>query len=140
MGSEIILKKLSQLEGIMKDIEEILFHSFEEFAGNKLFIGAAERYFQLLVDIASDVNVQILVEKGVGPPDTYRQSFSDLAHEGVIGYALAEKLAASAQLRNILVHEYDFEEDYLKFYNAAKEFLPAYREYVEIVYKFVVKQ
>lgn len=85
-------------------------------------------------------NMIDIVERGKNTSDSYRQSFSELAKEGVIKNPLAEKLATSAQFRNILVYEYDFEEDYRKFYDAASEFLPTYREYIEIVYKFVAEQ
>ncbi|MBI4119116.1 MAG: DUF86 domain-containing protein [Parcubacteria group bacterium] len=92
---------------------------------------AAERNFQLIVDLASDINTQILVEKGEKTPDTYRQSFSDLGRVGVLENDLAKKLVVSAQVRNILAHEYDFEEDYDKFYNAAKDLIPVYQEYAK---------
>lgn len=128
------------MEGLIADLEAILSCSFKEFADNKISVGASERYFQLLVDTASDINTHILAERGGSMPDTYKQSFYDLAHEKVIEYALAEKLAESAKVRNILVHEYDFEEDYLKFYNSAKEFLLPYRKYIKTIYKFVAEE
>ncbi len=43
----------------------------------------------------------------------------------------------SLKLRNVLVHEYDFDEDYEKFYTSAKESIPAYKEYVRIMFKYV---
>jgi len=43
-------------------------------------------------------------------------------------------------LSNILVHEYDFEEDYQKFYDSAKKFLPAYREYLVAIQKCIVRE
>ena len=137
MGNEIILKKLNQIENLIKDLEVILSRPFTEFRSDKFLIGAAERYFQLLVDTASDINVQILVEKGFGTPDTYRQSFEKMTALRVLGRDLANSLWISARIRNILVHEYDFEEDYERFYNDAKYFLPLYRQYVQEVYHYI---
>ena len=37
--------------------------------------------------------------------------------------------------RNILVHEYDVEEDCKQFYESAKQILPAYREYVKAIHQ-----
>jgi len=71
------------------------------------------------------------VEKGEKTPDTYRQSFGDLGRVRVLEDDLAKRLMISAQVRNILVHEYDFEEDYEKFYNAAKDLIPVYQEYAK---------
>ncbi|MEK7609099.1 MAG: HepT-like ribonuclease domain-containing protein, partial [Patescibacteria group bacterium] len=82
---------------------------------------------------------QILVEQGEKTPDTYRQSFSDLAKAEVLESGLARKLAVSAQVRNILVHEYDFEEDYKKFYDSAKIFIPAYQEYIQQIIRYLNK-
>lgn len=139
MSKELIEKKLEQIKILLKELAQLLEKPFDELTKDFMPIRAAERNFQLIVDLASDINTHILVERESSTPDTYKQSFNYLAREKVIEYALAEKLAASAQLRNILVHEYDFEEDYRKFYDSAKEFLPAYREYVEIIYKFISK-
>ncbi|MEK9174535.1 MAG: HepT-like ribonuclease domain-containing protein, partial [Patescibacteria group bacterium] len=58
----------------------------------------------------------------------------------VIEDKLAEKLMQSARLRNILVHEYDFEEDYEKFYRSAKEYIPVFREYTETIYKYKTEE
>ena len=115
----------------------ILARSFSEFCADLLAVGAAERNFQLLADIASDINGQILLERGKQISDTYRKSFLDLGREGILSTELAEILAQSAKLRNILVHEYDFEEDYQKFYESAKNFLPAYQEYLQAIQKYI---
>src|SRR3989344_7710807 len=127
MPPEIILKKLDRIKELLVELEKVLSNSFKEFDGNPLFIRAAERDFQLIVDLASDINTQIIVEKQGRTPDTYKESFSGLEKVKVLDYTLAKKLVESAQIRNILVHEYDFEEDYEKFYCAAKELIPAYR-------------
>lgn len=100
----------------------------------------AERNFQLVVDLASDINTQLLVEKGKRTPDSYKQSFSDLAREGILPSELAEKLVDTAKMRNILVHEYDFEEDYKKFYTSAKNFIPHYHEYIKEILEYIYKK
>jgi len=60
-----------------------------------------------------------------------------LAAIGVLQSDLARKLVISAQVRNILVHVYDFEEDYERFYNSAKDFIPAYQEYARQVNVYI---
>lgn len=137
MSKEFIEKKLSQIQILIERLAGILVRPFSEFHTDMLAVGAAERNFQLLADVASDINGQIILERGEQIPDTYRQSFSALGREGIISQELAEILAESAKLRNILVHEYDFEEDYKKFYDSAKNFLPAYREYLEAIQKYI---
>ncbi|TSC55303.1 MAG: Uncharacterized protein Greene041679_650 [Parcubacteria group bacterium Greene0416_79] len=75
----------------------------------------------------------MLLESGKKTPDTYKQSFSELKKTGVLSDPLSKKLVVSAKLRNILVHEYDFEEDYERFYKAAKEAAPAYEDYIRAI-------
>ena len=131
MSNEVVIKKLEQVSMLLDEIEELLKTAFDDFQNDTVKIRAAERTFQLIVDLASDVNAQILLERGTATPDTYRQSFLYLGKEGVIPNELSKKLAESAGLRNILVHEYDFEEDYRKFYDSAKKFIPFYRAYIK---------
>lgn len=100
---------------------------------------SAERDFQLIVDVACDINTQILVERGGKTPDTYKQSFTNLEKESVLSPDITSKLAWSVSVRNILVHEYNFDEDYEKFFDAAKEMLTVYKEYMEEIYGYTRK-
>lgn len=134
---EVIAKKLEQIKELSGELARLLGVPFDDFEKDKVAIRAAERNFQLMVDLASDINTQILVERGEKTPDTYKQSFNDLARAGVLQNDLAKKLAVSAQVRNILVHEYDFEEDYKKFYNSAKSFIPVYQEYAKQINYYI---
>lgn len=137
MSRELIEKKLAQIGVLIGQLAGILARPFPEFHTDFLAVRAAERNFQLLADIAIDINNQIILEAGKETPDTYRQSFLFLGREKILPAALAETLAESAKLHNILVHEYDFEEDYEKFYESAKKFLPAYREYLSVIQKYI---
>ena len=137
MEIEIILKKLKHIEEMLNELEHIFSSPFKEFAENKYVIGAAERYFQLVVDTASDINTHILIEKIRKTPDTYKQSFLYLAQAKIITAGLAENLAEGAKIRNILVHEYDFEEDYKKFYKSAKSFLSIFEAYLKEIINYL---
>ena len=137
MSKEFIEKKVEQMRILLRELAELLNRPFEAFEDDPIIIRAAERDFQLLVDLASDINAHILIERDRSTPDTYRQSFSDLVHEGILPKELAHPLIASAQVRNILVHEYDLEEDHKLFYESVKKFLPAYQEYLAALQKYI---
>ena len=139
MSREFIEKKLEQIRLLLDELDMLLKRSFDAFEKEFVTVRAAERNFQLIVDLASDCNTHILTELGHKTPDSYRQSFVELEKVGVLPKQLMSTLAESARLRNILVHEYDFEEDYEKFYNSAKEFSPAYREYISVLSAFLEK-
>ncbi|MFY9463414.1 MAG: DUF86 domain-containing protein [Candidatus Sungiibacteriota bacterium] len=137
MANELIFKKLEQIKELLNELERLLRAPREEFVRDLTAIRAAERNFQLAVDIASDINTQIAIQRGGKTPDTYRESFSALEREGILPRELARRLMDSAKVRNILVHEYDFEEDYEKFYHAAQASVPAYRDYAKTIYEYV---
>lgn len=137
MGNDIILKKLEQIKELINELERLLNVSLEMFIKDLVVVRAAERNFQLIVDTASDINTQILIERGGKTPDTYRESFIALEKEGILSHEFVQKLAESARVRNILVHEYDFEEDYEKFYHAAQSHVPAYHQYIKIIYHYI---
>ncbi len=139
MADELILKKLEQMKELMQGLDSLLRVSADVFVRDLVSVRAAERNFQLLVDLASDINAQILLQRGRKTPDTYKQSFVDLQKEGVLDDSIVGDLILSAKVRNILVHEYDFEEDYTKFYLASKEILPAYQKYIKIIFGYTQK-
>ncbi len=140
MGIEIIHKKLEQIAALLNELENLLSKPFSATYSDMISIRAAERDFQLIVELASDVNTTILIERTSETPDSYRSSFSNLAKLGIFEEKTLSQLIISAKLRNILVHEYDFDEDYKKFYESAKEFIPAYRDYIKIILNFISRQ
>ena len=139
MSKEVIRKKLDQIKSLLEELATLTQKPFAEFVQGFVTVRAAERNFQLIVDLACDINTQILVEREKKIPDSYRQSFADLATEGVLSQELAKTLIDSAKIRNILVHEYDFEEDYEKFYQSVKMLIPFYRDYIATIHAFVEK-
>lgn len=139
MKKELISKKIDQIRILLDELEQLLKIPFEQFDRDFKSVRAAERNFQLIVDLASDINSQILIEKTGKTPETYRQSFLNLEKIGLISKDAAKKLGQGASLRNILVHEYDFEEDVRQFYDSAKIFLPVYRKYLAAIYNFIKK-
>lgn len=140
MPSEIVEKNLERLILLVRELQQYLDVSFSVFSGDAMRISAAERKFQLMVDIASDINTHLLVSRGAETPDTYRRSFLDLGRAGILSHECAEKLAESAGIRNILVHEYDFEDDYEKFYRSAKGIVPWYETYIESISRYDKKE
>jgi uncharacterized protein YutE (UPF0331/DUF86 family) len=133
MSKEFILKKLKQIVGLLSEMEELFAVPFSEFSKKFTNIRSAERSFQLLVEQSSDINNHIVLESGGDTPETYRASFTQIEKLGIITKKLSDELVKSAILRNILIHEYDFDEDNFIFYKSAKKFIPVYREYVSSI-------
>ncbi len=128
---ELIQKKLEQIGAFISELRTWTARPFAEFVVNTALIRASERNFQLMVEVASDINAKILIAKTKKAPDTYRDSFMKLVPLDIISDDLAKCLARSVAVRNILVHDYDFEEDYMMFFRAIQDMLPWYEEYVK---------
>ena len=139
MSKEFIFKKLKQITTLISELEEIMVIPFSEFRKKFVNIRSAERNFQLIVEQACDINNHILLETGHETPDTYRASFVGLEKIGILGNKTSKELVKSANLRNILIHEYDFDQDNFIFYKSVKKFIPTYKEYIVAIEKYLNK-
>jgi uncharacterized protein YutE (UPF0331/DUF86 family) len=101
----------------------------------------AERYLERMIGRMIDININyhLLTQAGQPPPADDYASFLQLAGIGVVDHEFARRLAASAGLRNRIVHEYD-EMDPQKVYEAPRaatrdipEYLGRVNEYVRRV-------
>lgn len=137
MNKKVIHKKLQHIKSLLTDLERLLGRPYEEFRSNIDTVRSAERSFELMVETADDINAHILTEKTGKTPDSYQQAFLALRNIDVISDDTATILGDSAKIRNILVHEYDFEADYEKFYHSVKACIPAYQEYLRRIHKFI---
>ncbi len=134
---EVLLRKIERIKTLLNDLERLLNSSFASFKQDQVPLLAAQRNFELMVELASDINTSLILDKTGQTPDSYREAFSGLGSLGFFADEVLKELVDSAKLRNILVHEYDFEEDYEKFYNSAKNMLPAYRVYLKAVFDYL---
>lgn len=122
---------------LLRELRELVELPFSEFKKKFTNLRSAERNFQLVIELASDINVHIVVEAGAETPDTYRESFKRMAHLKILKDELLPDFIKSANLRNILIHEYDFDEDNFIFYNSVKEFIPLYEEYSNSIKQYI---
>lgn len=134
MGNEIVEKKSEQIHSFLKELEEWTAVEFEIFDKTITLVRSSERNLELLVELASQINSAIILQKREKTPDTYKDSFQWLNKLGIIKEDVCKKLVDSVKLRNGLVHEYEFELDNRKFYDSVKnDFIPAYTEYLKAV-------
>lgn len=137
MSKTVLRKKLERISALLAELEKILARPFSELEKDNLSLPAAERKFLLIVELASEINTSLILDKIGQTPDSYSASFSQMRHLGIMTEKSLARLVESAKLRNILVHEYDFESDNKKFYDFAKAVIPAYREYLKTILAFL---
>jgi uncharacterized protein YutE (UPF0331/DUF86 family) len=104
--SDVIQRRLRLIEETLRDLSLLADHSPDDLAAAPLERAAAERLVQVVVDLAVDINSHLVVARGAPAPETGRESFPAAAVVGALPDDLAERLAPSAGLRNLLVHRY----------------------------------
>lgn len=121
-------QRLRLLDDTLRELEQLGVLTAEELDADAIRRAAAERLIQVVVDLAVDINAHVVVASSGRAPGTARESFLAAGSSGIIPVDLAERLAPSAGLRNVLVHRYrDIRLDLLA---DALERIPGdYREY-----------
>lgn len=133
---DVVLQRLRLIERSLSELEALQGADEARLRAEPLTRAAAERLVQVVVDLAFDVNGHLAVSLLGRAPETGRQSFLDLAEAGVLSTDLAERLAPSAGLRNVLVHHYvDVRVDVVAA--AIGLALDQYRAYVTAVSRFL---
>lgn len=129
LDDESILSKLRTMRRLLDELDSLGTITQTGLAsdyGTQLII---ERVLSQLVDLAGAINTHVAaVVLGEAPHDL-RRSFDIAAHAGVITKDLADRLAPSTGMRNVLVHAYlDLDMD--RFVAAVPHALEQYGEYV----------
>jgi uncharacterized protein YutE (UPF0331/DUF86 family) len=91
-----------------------------------------ERLLQLMVEAATDINKYLLLQLYEINPTTNFDSFSQAGQKGIITQNLADELAKSVGMRNILVHQYKDINSTIVF-SAIPKAMEQYRLYVQQV-------
>ena len=98
--------KLALMTALLDDLDGVGDVDAALLRTDRMLRHAVERVLTQLVDLAVSVNGHVAVAGGRAAPSTYRESFGAAAAAGALPAALADRLAPSAGLRNVLVHEY----------------------------------
>jgi uncharacterized protein YutE (UPF0331/DUF86 family) len=136
MAPEIVLSKLALLQRVLSDLKPHLKKSpdAQEKAHYEI-----ERQVQLAVDICIDLGRRLLVVQAVPMPETARDVFPALFAKGVISRELADHLAASVGLRNLIVHEYGV-IDYVRFFGGLNQGFNSFEEFAGLAAAFIAEK
>jgi uncharacterized protein YutE (UPF0331/DUF86 family) len=129
MSPQVIRNKLIKFNEYLIQFKKFKGCSYNSFWKEHLKF---ERLFEILIMIATDIIFHTISLKNESPPTTYRTSFLKAGELEIITKDLAEKLALSVGMRNIIVHQYE-EIDYDKIYQSIDELIDIFnRFFIEI--------
>jgi uncharacterized protein YutE (UPF0331/DUF86 family) len=129
-------RKLRAMRRLLDELHRLGAIDADRFAREFTTQLIVERIVSQLVDLAAGINTHVVtVEVGESPADV-RRSFDAVADLGVIDRDLAERLAPSAGLRDVLVHAY-VDLDLARLVAAVPLASEQYTEYVRQVARWV---
>jgi len=103
---ERVLARIQRVEELVAMLEEVRRGGRERLLTDRHAQLETERALQVAIQACIDIGAQLVAERGLPPPDTYRGIFERLDGAGLLDGRLARQLGDAAGLRNILVHGY----------------------------------
>ena len=106
VDAALVHAKLHAMRELLDDLDAAGPVDAGRLSSDRMLRHAVERILTQLVELAAAVNGHLAVGRLGRGATTYRESFALAAEAGAVPHELAERLAPSAGLRNVLVHEY----------------------------------
>ncbi|WCK56820.1 DUF86 domain-containing protein [Aneurinibacillus sp. Ricciae_BoGa-3] len=134
MVNDVIVNKLQTIKRCLQRIKDEYDNTptnLENFTKQDAIILNIQRACEACLDLA----MHIISEKQWGIPQTSRDAFEILHHNGVIESELAVKLKAMVGFRNIAVH--DYQSIHLPILQAIiEQHLEDFVEFSDVVFRF----
>lgn len=138
VDKQVVQRKLNKLNQYLNELSTFRNISWEKYMKNFQYQRAVERLIQLIVDVATDINVHAVVDAGKPSPRDSFDSFIQAAKLGMLPLDFARKIAPSTGERNIIVHEYEQIDDGI-VYDSIADTLVVYKQYYDYVLSFIEK-
>ena len=131
------------IEGVFRNLDTYLDQLYqlamlrrEELAGDLVKLGAAKYYLQVAIECCIDVANHIVARQGFRSPESYADSFTVLAENGVIEHDFASTAHKMTRMRNRLVHLY-WEVDANILYDILQNNLNDFDRFKAYVYSYM---
>lgn len=103
----LILRKLTQLEEYISQIEEYRSVSVQKYRDDWKMQRIIERTLQMMIETCVDIAGHIITDKKLRIPDSYADSFRVLSDNKIIAGELSKTMQQISKFRNVVVHQYD---------------------------------
>lgn len=115
----------------MRELDRVHSAGLDAYRSDALLRAATERRLQTALQVCIDLGAQLLAERALATPATYREVFVALESAGILADGLGRRLGVAAGQRNLLVHDYLDVDDAKVF--AALEHLDDLRAFAAVV-------
>jgi uncharacterized protein YutE (UPF0331/DUF86 family) len=134
----VVLNRLQFIGNNLKELRRFESMSLEDYLDSFDQKIISERIMELIAQAAVDINEHILTRDLNVVSDSNRESFFQAGQYGIITIEVADELAKSAGLRNILAHRY-LEIDYVILFNSVQIALRYYPLYIQQIAEYIAK-
>mgnify|MGYP001355604689 CR=1 FL=1 len=107
VDKNLILRKISELEEYITQLEELKDVTVEEYSKDWKIQRAVERTLQIAIELCVDIANHIISDEGWRVPVSYSDTFKVLKENKVIDNELFSIMERMARFRNIIVYNYD---------------------------------
>lgn len=133
LDQQLISRKAKLIQADLKKLKALRPNSYNDYLTDEDVQLQVERLLERIIGRLIDINYHILKEKHGIVPNDYFESFVMMGQKGQVNQNLAQELAQSTGLRNILTHEYD-EIDHRKVYEAIQKALAQVPVYLRTIF------
>ena len=105
----------------------------EAYRADKRTCALSEHYLRLAIEATLDLGRHVIVRRGFGAPQEYREVGKILREKGVLPPDLGRQVEAMAGMRNVLVHLY-WDVDHALLYKTIIEDLDAFERFVKYIF------
>ena len=133
-----VTKKLEQISGYLKEIENLLESSDKEILVDSGKLHIAERLLQLTVDTMIDINQHLIGELNLKVSDDLQGTFYILGENKILPDDFTQKIAPVVGLRNRIVHRYE-ELDKELFIRTFRKDFSDFEEYLKLINQYLEK-
>jgi len=130
-----IKDKIEEIEGYLDELSSIIPSSLRDYKQNFEKKAACERYFEKIIEAATDLAFLIIKKEKLKMPEEDKETFDILAKGEIISNELAIKLKDAKGMRNILSHQYGNVDDEIVFESITEELDKDVREFIKLLEK-----
>lgn len=116
-----IKDKIQEIKKYLEEFDTIIPESFESYESDLKEKAACERYFEKIIESATDLAFLTIKYKKLAVPDDDKAVFESLKEKKILSEITSKKMQEAKGMRNLIVHQYGDVDDEIVFHTITEE-------------------
>jgi len=129
--------KIDEINEYLRELDEIVPASLDEYKSSNLTRAACERYAEKIIEAVTDLAFLAIKTKKFEIPEYDTDAFNILLENKIIDSSLAEKLKDAKRMKNIISHLYGKVDDEIVFEAITENLKKDVKEFIDSVRKHI---